>query len=84
MSRGRHTDCYGRMFPETLHYESDRPMVGKVLRFQLSRAGGLFRSDRRIAVDTAAWDECCECAEFDTCYKLSMGKLALERAISDK
>jgi len=72
------------MFPETLHFEPDRPMRGKVFRFQLSRAGGTFRSDRKIAADMAAWDECRECAEFDACYKLSMGKLALEAAISEK
>jgi hypothetical protein len=72
------------MFPETLHFDSDRPMAGKVFRFQLSTAGGTFRSDRRIAVDIAAWDECRECHEFDACYKLSMGKLALETAISQE
>jgi hypothetical protein len=44
----------------------------------------MFRSDRKVAVDIAAWDACRECPEFDGCYKLSFGRLALESAISEK
>ncbi len=84
MSSGSHKDCYGAMFPETLHAANDKPVRGKVFAYQLLTAGGTFRSDRRVSVDVPSWDECVECREFKGCYKLSLGRLLLEAAISEK
>ncbi len=84
MDREHHKDCYGAMFPPTLHIDGDRPMRGQVFACQLLRAGGAFRSDRRVAADMEKWDECVGCDDFDHCYKLSLGKLMLEVAVSEK
>jgi hypothetical protein len=84
MSQSRHEECYGVMFPSTLPVASDRPMRGKVFAYQLSTAGGTLRADRRVSADMNAWDACVECLDFDSCYKLSLAKLALETAISKK
>jgi hypothetical protein len=84
MDRSNHKDCYGKLFPETLHPDGDHPVQGKVFAYQLLTAGGMFRSDRSISVDIPAWDDCLNCEDFDSCFKLSLGKLALETAITDK
>jgi hypothetical protein len=55
---------------------------GKVFSYQLKRAGGTFVSHRTVAVNMAEWDDCLKCPEFDHCYKLCTGRLALEAAIS--
>jgi len=84
MTTEKHNDCYGEMFPQTLHVDGDRPKRGKVFAYQLLRAGGAFRSDRRVAADVAAWDECVGCEDFEPCYRLSLGKLLLEIAVCEK
>lgn len=82
MNGSKHEECYGAMFPGTLHPVSDRPQKGKVFSFTLLSAGGLYRAGRKTEVNQAAWDECVRCPEFDHCYKLSMAKLALETAVA--
>lgn len=75
-----HKSCYGTMFHETLHFEDDKEMKGKVFSFKLDRVG-LARSGRSINADISEWDDCLACPEFDHCYKLCMAKMALEAAI---
>ncbi|MGO8749460.1 MAG: hypothetical protein ACLQNE_26165 [Thermoguttaceae bacterium] len=73
---------YGTMFPSILPPEADRLVSGKVFSYELTRAGGFLVSHRRVAVNMAEWDDCLKCPEFDHCYKLCMGRFALEAAIS--
>jgi hypothetical protein len=77
-------DCYGAMFPETLHSQGGPPVRGKVFVYCLATAGGTFRSDRRVTADLAAWEDCVVCERFDACYRLSAGKLMLETALRDR
>ena len=84
MTNASHKDCYGAMFPPTLHAAADRPMRGKVFAYQLLTAGGTFRSDRKVSADIEAWDACVDCGEFQPCFKLSLGKLVLETAICER
>jgi hypothetical protein len=70
------------MFPGILRPEADKLMSGKVFSFELRRIGGMFVSDRRIAVNMEEWDDCRTCPEFGDCYKLSLGKVTLEAAIA--
>ena len=83
MSQHDHKQCYGTMFPTTLRADADRLVSGKAFSFELRRIGGMFVSDRRIAVNMEQWDDCLACPEFEDCYKLSLGKLALEAAIAE-
>jgi hypothetical protein len=82
MAQDDHKKCYGTMFPSTLPPEANRPVPGKVFSFEVVRAGGTFVSHRRVAADVAEWDDCLQCPEFDHCYKLCMGKFALEQAVA--
>lgn len=70
------------MFPFTLHAAADRAVPGRVFCFELKRAGGMFASDRRVAANLAEWDGCQTCPEFESCYRLGMGKFAMEAAIA--
>jgi hypothetical protein len=76
-----HKACYGTMFHDTLHFEPNKEMKGKVFSFELDSMG-LDRSNRLVKVDIAEWDDCLECPEFDHCYKLCMAQLALGAAIA--
>ena len=80
MSEHQHKACYGTMFHETLHFNENRPMRGKVFTFELDRIG-LARSRRSIEADIAEWDDCLECEEFQHCYQFCMAKLLLQTAI---
>ncbi len=84
MPADRRKQCYGTIFPPTLQGAHDRPIADKVFSYQLLTAGGTFRSGRRVAHDLSAWDDCLECPELDSCYKLSLGRLMLEAAIGEK
>lgn len=77
----KHKACYGTMFHETLHFNTNKEMKGKVFSFELDSMG-LARSDRLIKANIQEWDDCLECHEFDHCYKLCMAKLALEVAVA--
>lgn len=84
MSESTHKVCYGKMFPDALHFGSDQPIRGKAFWFEMDTAGGVTRSDRQVGVDIEEWDDCRNCPEFEHCYRLCVGKLALEAVIADK
>lgn len=82
MASVEHKRCYGKLFPSVLGLEVDRTVSGKAFEYRIERAGGTFVSRRGIAVQMDQWDDCLECPEFDSCYKLSMAKLTLETAVA--
>lgn len=81
MSYNDHKKCYGTMFPSVLSLEADRPVSGKVFSFEIVRAGGTFVSRRKVGTNMQEWNDCLECSEFEHCYKLCTGRLALEAAV---
>lgn len=76
-----HKACYGTMFHDTLHLDTNQAMKGKVFSFEVDLKG-LGVSDRLVKTDIAEWDDCLSCPEFEHCYKLCMAKLALEAAVA--
>lgn len=84
MNAVKHESCYGRLFPEMLFVPNDRRVQGKVFSLTLTTAGGLWRSGRQVDTDMDQWDACRACPDFDGCYQLSMGKLALEAAAAGR
>jgi radical SAM protein with 4Fe4S-binding SPASM domain len=81
LAMAEHRACYGKMFPDVLHVQNDRPQRGKVFSVVLERAGGLWRSNRQVTAEMNEWDECRECPFFHDCYKFCMAKLALSSAV---
>ena len=84
MSDTKHKDCYGAMFPDALHFTSNRPIRGKIFSYEMELAGGLMWADRRTSADIHEWDDCLQCPEFDHCYRFRLGKLALQAAIANE
>lgn len=84
MNLSHHPDCFGKLFPDVLHVEDDRPQRGKVFSLLLERAGGTFRCNREVSGDIEQWDACRKCPEFDSCYQFSMAKLLLASAVGTK
>jgi len=84
MSQSQHKDCFGKMFPDDLHLRINKTNKGKVFAVQLEQLEGAIlpvRTDRSIKADIEQWDDCQQCPEFDSCYKLCLAKVTLESAI---
>jgi hypothetical protein len=74
--------CYGTLFPDVMPPVAPGVQAGRVFSFELTSIG-LARGERRVDVDLEAWEKCVECPDFDSCYRLSSGKLMLQSAIRD-
>jgi hypothetical protein len=83
MNGSDHKACYGEMFPDLLHLGTEGKAAGKVFSFVIVSPPGLMRPPRHVAVNRQEWDQCLACPEFDSCYKLSMARLALEAAVAN-
>jgi len=83
MSQVEHKECFGKMFPDDLHLRTNVPNEGKVFTVRIESIGGTMpvHSDRSIDVDIEQWDDCRQCPEFDSCYKLCLARVTLESAI---
>ena len=84
MSKIEHKECYGTMFPDSLHFAQNRPVRGKVFSYELDSVEGVVstRSDRTAGANLREWDDCVSCPEFEHCYKLCLAKLTLQAAIA--
>jgi len=69
------------MYPSLSAMETNRDVHGKVFGYHLV-SRGLGIRERRVNVDGEAWEACLACPEFDGCFALSLGKLALEQALA--
>jgi hypothetical protein len=74
------TECYGRIFPDMLDLRINRENRGKVFG-AFVQSVGVGVQNRRVSLDSAAWEECTKCADYRSCYDLSLGKLALQEAV---
>ena len=75
-----HKDCYDTMFPDVLPRNLTGEHSGKVFSYCIKNIG-LSRGQRSVDVDIASWGLWQQCPEFESCYKLSMGKLTLQSVI---
>ena len=71
-----HKLCYGKMFPEASGPLNSNSEPGKVFSFT-SENMGLAPPAIHAEHNAAEWDDCLKCEEFDSCYKLSTGKVLL-------
>lgn len=76
--------CYGRTFPDPLHFVDNQASFGKVLGLKLESIPWACRTGRSIQVDEQAWEHCLACPQFAHCYQLCMAKLALAAAIASQ
>ncbi len=73
--------CYGKMVPDFEHLQYNKPTEAKAFRVFVENIG-LGRQRRQLELRPEDWEECVGCADYRTCYDLSMAKLALHRALA--
>ncbi len=76
-------DCYGRIFPPVATLDTNREVRGKVFSYHMA-SRGLGIQDRKVDVDGPQWETCLACPEFDGCFALSLGRLAMEQAVAGR
>lgn len=74
--------CFGRIYPDLTQVRFGREMAGKVFRLKVDTLGPLHR-DRHLETDLKEWEDCQQCELFRSCYDLSNGRLAMQRAIAE-
>ena len=84
MNTNEHRECFGTMFPDDLHLKQNQQNKGKVFTVYIELINGLARGDRRIGADIEQWDDCQQCAEFDSCYKMCLAKATLESIVASQ
>ena len=70
------------MFPDDLHLKNNTTNKGKVFTVCVELVDGMTRGDRKIQADIEQWDDCQQCPEFDSCYKLCLAKVTLESVVA--
>jgi hypothetical protein len=75
-----HPDCFGTMFPSIREGQPNVTHKGKVFSFRIEKTG-TFVESRKTETDVKQWEECAHCPDFDSCYRLSSAKLAMEMAV---
>ncbi len=78
MNKIKHKKCFGKMFPNSPHVGNQVSSEGKVFSVRETPFGGLIGPNRSVQSDIDEWDDCQNCSEFESCYKLCLGKVALE------
>ncbi len=73
-------ECYGEMFPSLETVVQNRDVAGKVFGYRLN-APGIVSGPSAINTDGEAWERCLGCLTFDSCYRLSLGKLLMRMAL---
>lgn len=83
MNTQQHPECFGEMFPDGLRLQANQPNRGKVFTVQLTKPAGLYPgfAHRSIETDLEQWDECQQCPDFESCYKLCMAKVSEESVV---
>jgi hypothetical protein len=78
---GETMECYGKMFPPVTQPGHNTTVKAKVLGYTIEHPG-IMTTGTSICADQAAWRGCQACPEYESCYRLSLGKLLLEIALA--
>jgi len=74
--------CYGQMFPDFSHEHLNQRNHGKAFSV-LVESSGINVQKRTLTSKPDEWEDCLKCADYRTCYDLSMAKLELWKAMQD-
>ncbi len=74
-----HKECYGTIFPNVKSHTPESHEEGKVFKVDQKKSGGLWSFGENLEVDIEEWDDCLQCHEFESCYKLSSAKFSITR-----
>ncbi len=79
MNSVEHKHCFGSIFPDHIQGVERQ---GKVFSLCIDAPPGTMRCHPHIETDIRQWDDCRQCPEFESCYRLCMARIALETAVS--
>ena len=71
------------LFPDILHLSMNTRHRGRIVTVVVESCG-IGVQGHVITVDEKAWEECVKTPNFRACYDLSMAKLALQRALTER
>jgi hypothetical protein len=69
-------DCYGTMFPDFTRLERNKPLSSPAFT-ALVEGHGIGVQGRKLEVKGEGWEKCVACADYRTCYDLSLAKLLM-------
>jgi hypothetical protein len=78
---GYEKECCGKMFSTVIGRPDNVAVAGEVFSYYIRRPG-LMATDRSVSINHGAWRRCVACEGYETCYRLSVGRLLLEIALS--
>tara|TARA_B110000037_G_C16866739_1_gene402344 strand:+ start:148 stop:402 length:255 start_codon:yes stop_codon:yes gene_type:complete len=76
-------DCYGHLFPDLLKNRGGTT-EGHAFRCVIGKTCAFGSPTLAVEVKDDEWEACTKCPRFDACYKLSLGKLELQKALLDR
>jgi hypothetical protein len=68
------------MLPDTSHLHNKEVTSGKAFTLVTTSVIGAIPPTRDIVTNVQEWDDCANCPEFDSCFKLSLAKTAMKAA----
>ena len=71
-----HPDCYGTMFPDFARLRHKQKVEGRAFSALIVSSGTGWQG-RTLEVKRDAWEKCVACADYRTCYDLSLAKLLM-------
>lgn len=83
MNHNQHNPCYGTMLPDPRLVSRDGGGAGKVFSLHVDTPPGLGPRHPQVRENLAEWDNCLGCPEFDSCYRLSLARVALQGLAED-
>ncbi len=69
-------ECYGKMFPDFMRLKRKEKLEGQAF-VALVTGSGTGAEGRSLEVKREAWEKCVECADYRTCYDLSLAQLEM-------
>jgi hypothetical protein len=69
------------MFPAVAKPPHNIEVAGKVLSYRIEHPG-MMPTGHTLNIDRESWQRCLECKEFEGCYRMSIGKLLVDSALS--
>ncbi len=75
-TRANGRECYGSMFPDFTRLRRGEAVEGQAFT-ALVTGSGTGPQGRDLEVKREAWGRCVECADYGTCYDLSVARLLM-------
>lgn len=75
-----HPDCYGTMFPDFTRLKCKEKLEGRAFMAMVV-SSGTGSHGRGLEVKREGWEKCVACAEYRTCYDLSLAKLEMNNVL---